>query len=408
MNTTRSMNAVGTKLGAFAACLLACLLSTMAFAGDEGRRQGRVFVMNNEAAGNVIVMMSRDADGSLTRAAEFATGGLGSGPGPLPPALGGPGPGPLPLESQDSLISARRGHFLLAVNARSNDISAMEVTEDGLRLTDRASSGGTFPVSIAYHDGLVYTVNLGGIPTLDSNGGIPTMTAFFLDEHGKLDPIPGSTRVIGSSGSAPADVVFSPDGRFLVVAERVTGLLDVFPVRRDGLLGDKVVTPSNNLDPFGMEFTHDGVLVVSEGVDQAPHIPKPFASTTSSYRVRDDGVLETISKAVPTLQTGACWVRFSKDQKFAYTVNSGGGSLSSYAISPDGELTLAIEVAGITGSPRSAPIDEDITPDGKYLYVDAPLIGSVRGWRVEKDGSLTPLSSHVDGFPVSFSGIVAF
>jgi hypothetical protein len=63
--------------------------------------------------------------------------------------------------------------------------------------------------------------------------------------------------------------------------------------------------------------------------------------------------------------------------------------------------------AADTGGPFSAAIDEAITPDGKFLYVDSPLIGSVRGFRVEKDGSLIPIT-HVEGFPVSFSGVVAF
>ncbi len=408
MNAAKWRNAGDMKLWTLAACLLVCFYSSAASAEDREAQDGKVFVMNNEASGNVIVMMNRAADGALTRAGSYATGGKGSGPGQLPPQLGGPGPGPLPLESQDALISARRGRFLLAVNAGSNNISVMEVTDNGLRVADIVDAGGVYPNSIAYHDGLVYVTSFGAAPTLDTNGDIPTTSGFFLDERGKLHPIPGSTRVIGESGAAPADVVFSPDGRFLVIAERITGLLDVFPVRSDGRLGEKVVTPSNNLDPFGMKFTHDGVLIVTEGVDAPPHVPKPLASTTSSYRLHEDGSLETISNAVPTFQTGACWVRFTKNQKFAFTVNSGGGSLSTYSISPRGELTLVTQVAGITGSRRSAPLDEDVTRDGKYLYVIAPLLGSVFGWQIEDDGTLVPLASSVNGFPISFSGIVAF
>jgi hypothetical protein len=69
-------------------------------------------------------------------------------------------------------------------------------------------------------------------------------------------------------------------------------------------------------------------------------------------------------------------------------------------------LTLLLKAAGNAGT-FGAPIDEAITPDGKFLYVDSPLLHSLRGFRVEKDGSLTPIT-HVEGFPVSFSGIVAF
>jgi 6-phosphogluconolactonase len=373
---------------------------------EEEVQGGAVYVMNNEASDNVIVKLSRDKNGMLARSGEYSTGGLGSGPAPLPPRFGGPGPGPLPLDSQDALISAHNGRFLLAVNAGSNDISVMAVTREGLRLIDKAWSGGIYPVSIAFHNGLVYVINLGGVPTLDGSPGTPTMTGYRLDEDGRLHPIPGSTRVIGDFGSGPADVVFSPNGHYLVVTLRAADLIAVFPVN-DGVAGAEILSPSNNLDPFGMEFTHDGVLVVTEGVDAGPRNPKPNGSSTSSYRIRDNGTLETISSAVPTHQTAACWVRFSRNQKFAYVVNSASNSISTYSISPHGALTLQIEVAANTGLPFSAPIDEAVTPNGKFLYVDSPLIGSLRAFRIEADGSLTAIG-HVEGFPVSFSGIVAF
>lgn len=391
-------------------CLVLMNLSNIARAQEASEAEdqgGAVYVMNNAAAGNVIVKLARDQNGALVRAGEYSTNGLGSGPAPLPVRFGGPGPGPLPLDSADALISAHGGEFLLAVNAGSNDISVMAVTPEGLELTDKAPSGGIYPVSIAYRAGLVYVINLGGVPTLDDSPGIPTMTGFRLDDNGKLDPIPGSTRVIGEFGSAPADVVFSPDGRFLVVSVRAANTIAVFPMDEHGVAGDEILSPSNNPDPFGMEFTHDGVLVVTEGVDAGPRNPKLNGSSTSSYRIRDNGTLETISSAVPTNQTAACWVRFSKDEKFAYVVNSGSNSISTYSISTTGELQLVIQVAAQTGLPFSAPIDEAVTTNGKFLYVDAPLIGSLRGFRIEKDGSLTPVG-HVEGFPVSFSGVVAF
>jgi 6-phosphogluconolactonase (cycloisomerase 2 family) len=177
-------------------------------------------------------------------------------------------------------------------------------------------------------------------------------------------------------------------------------------------LGEKVVTPSNNPTPFGMMFTRTGVLMVTESVDQNPRFPVLNGSTMSSYRIKNDGTLETISRAVPDLQTAACWVRFTNDQRFAFVTNSPSGTVSTYKISPGGELSLAFSIAADTGGRLSAPIDEAITPNGKYLYVDAPhlgapMIGELIGWRVGKNGSLTQVSK-VGGLPISFSGVVAF
>lgn len=379
---------------------------------QAGPKVGAVYVMSNLAEANSIIIFHRDEQGVITRDREVSTGGLGSGPGPLPIEFGPSNQSPLPLESQDSLIAARERQFLIAVNAGSNDISVLKINEDGLQLTDRASSGGIFPVSLAQHHNLVYVVNLGGVPLVGSSPGTPTMTGFFLSPSGKLTPIPGSTIVTGNFGSAPADIVFSPDGRFLVLAERPTNLLDVFPVRDDGTLGEKVVTPSNNPTPFGMMFTRTGVLMVTESVDQNPRFPVLNGSTMSSYRIKNDGTLETISRAVPDLQTAACWVRFTNNQRFAFVTNSPSGTVSTYKISPGGELSLAFSIAADTGGRLSAPIDEAITPDGKYLYVDAPhlgapMIGELIGWRVGKNGSLTQVSK-VGGLPISFSGVVAF
>src|SRR5689334_15779538 len=103
---------------------------------DEERDESKtraVYVMSNLAEGNSIIAFHRDEQGVITRQGEVSTGGRGSGPGPLPVEFGNSGQSPLPLESQDSLIAAREGRFLIAVNAGSNDISVLKITEDGLQ-----------------------------------------------------------------------------------------------------------------------------------------------------------------------------------------------------------------------------------------------------------------------------------
>src|SRR6476620_4900815 len=108
--------------------------------------------------GNTVIVFNRAGDGSLTRIQEVSTGGFGSGAGELPPPLP-PFAGPIPLDSQDAIILTSDGHFLLAVNAGSNDLSVLKVTSQGLRLVDRVPSGGSFPVSVTEYNRLVYVAN---------------------------------------------------------------------------------------------------------------------------------------------------------------------------------------------------------------------------------------------------------
>jgi len=83
------------------------------------RRGGAVFTMSNAAGGNAALAFSRAADGSLTAAGSFATGGLGSGNG---------------LGSQGSVAITDDGRYLLVVNAGSNDVSSFAVEGASLEL----------------------------------------------------------------------------------------------------------------------------------------------------------------------------------------------------------------------------------------------------------------------------------
>jgi DNA-binding beta-propeller fold protein YncE len=60
-------------------------------------------------------------------------------------------------------------------------------------------------------------------------------------------------------------------------------------------------------------------------------------------------------------------VEISHDGRYLFTVNTGSGNISSYAVNPDGSLTL-IGSTPISGG--GADIDARLSPDGRYLLVD--------------------------------------
>lgn len=362
-------------------------------ADEDSGSAGRVYVLTNQAAGNTIVVLNRAADGTLTRVQEVATGGLGSGPIPLPPPIGGPNP----LDSQDALIATPDHRFLLAVNAGSNEVSVLALDNGSLALVDKVPSGGDYPVSLSIHDGIVYVLN---------SHGDPTINGFLLDIAGKLHAIPGSTRSAGAIGSDPAQVAFSPDGRLLIITERLANLIDVFTMDEAGIAAAHAQLISNNHTPFGVSFGHNHVIAITETNERVPRIPVINGASVSTYRIGRDNELEPVSVAVPDHQSAACWIRITPNGRFAYVSNTGSGTLSSYVVSPAGELALLQQLAADTGGPKSVPIDLAITRNGRFLYVLSSLIGTVQGYRIEEDGSLVALTG-VTGFPISVQGIIA-
>jgi 6-phosphogluconolactonase (cycloisomerase 2 family) len=192
----------------------------------------------------------------------------------------------------------------------------------------------------------------------------------------------------------------------LIVTERVTNLIDIFRVAEDGYIEQRTRIPSNNRTPFAIVFGHHHIVAISESNESTPRAAVPHGGSVSTYRITDEDTLEPISKAVADNQSGTCWIRFTPNGRFAYAANAGSGSLSSYQVSRRGELSLQAVQAADTGTPRSVPVDLDITRDGRFLYVVSSLIGTVKGFRIEENGSLTPVAS-IDGFPTSMQGIVA-
>lgn len=169
----------------------------------------------------------------------------------------------------------------------------------------------------------------------------------------------------------------TPDGRRLVVSERVSNRLETLPLDRFGRPGSPVVTASVGATPFGFDFGRHGDLVVSEA----------GASTVSSYRSGSFGSLSPVTRALAVNQGAAWWVAVSPDGRFAYTGNA-SGSISGFSIDPAGALT-ALDADGLTASSPAGFTPRDLAFDhsGRFLYAVSPG-GRVSGYRVGRDGSL--------------------
>jgi 6-phosphogluconolactonase len=335
-------------------------------------RDGAVFTMSNDAQANTVFAYHRSADGSLDAAAQYATGGLGTGAS---------------LGSQGSVTLSEDGRFLLVVNAGSNDISSFVVRGTHLTLRSKVPSGGMMPTSIAERDHLVYVLNAG------SNSNI---SGFWLDAWGRLQPIAGSTRALSAAMPSAAEVAIAPRGLGVVVTEKGTNLIDVFGLHLNGTLGNLETHASSGAVPYGFDFSSSGTLVVSEAAPGA----------VSSYRLDRAGAFSTISASVADNQKAPCWVVVTHDGRFAYTANAGSSSISGYSLARDGALQL-LDANGVTGDmgQNAKPLDMALD-QSRHLYAIDAANHVIDGFSIGEKGSLTPVTS-ATGLPSTLVGVAA-
>lgn len=356
----------------FAPTLFAALVLTV-----SAGAQGSVYTQSNSVQDNQVLAFDRSSGGALSAAGSFATGGAGIGGG---------------LGSQSAVTLTRDGRFLLVTNAGSNDVSVMRIDATGLTLVDREPSRGMRPTSVAEHTGRVYVLN---------TGATPNVAGFTLSSMGDLQPIPAMPSNL-AMGSAPAQVGIGPGGAQVFVTERATNLIDIFALSASGALGAAVQIPSSGATPFGFEFGRNDTLIVSEAAGGATD-----ASSTSSYRI-GLGSLTTVSSALPTTETAACWIVLARNARYAYTTNTGSGTLTGYRVAPGTGALTRLQFDGVSGDLGAGanPLDGATSLDGKYMYVLSPATNEIAAFFVRMNGTLEKLPSQL-GLPNTAAGLAA-
>ncbi|MEU0597985.1 hypothetical protein ABZ484_06965 [Streptomyces sp. NPDC006393] len=370
------LTAALTAAAALSLAAPAASASASASARTESSRQAdtahAVFVQTNGTAGNMIRVFGRAADGSLTSAGEYATGGLGGTEQEAPVDA---------LASQGSLVYANG--LLFAVNAGSDTVTVFKVY-DGTRLRriQVIRSGGDFPVSIAVHGGLAYVLNAGGQGALQ---------AYRLSDN-RLWPIHGDNRSLHLGNatppvhiSAPAQVLVSPDGRYVLVPTKNHNTVQVFPSYGGWLASAPVTSASANPVPFAGVFDERGDLLLTEA----------GTSTVTAYHLNPDGTLSVVGSSASDGQAALCWI-VGVDGHY-YGTNAGSANFSKFEIGPSG-----VPVAETGAASDAGPID--MAASGDYLYVQNAGAGTVTGYAVNPtDGALRQVTS-VTGLPAYDNG----
>jgi len=350
-----------------AASLSLAAFSAHATRADERHAEHAVFVMTNDANANEVKVFERGRAGSLREVRSYTTGGRGSG-GTIDPLL-----------SQGSLTLSRDGKWLFAANAGSGTVSVFRVEGSQLHLTDEVPSGGADPNAVAAHGAYVYVLN---------TAGSSSVVGFHLD-HGKLQRIENSLRFLGRNEAGSASIVFSPDGRFLLVTERTANRIDVFHVLANGELSEVRSNASAGPGAFAATFSPGGTLIVSEtgaGGDND--------STVSSYAVQADLTAHPISTAVPTLGAANCWNVTTPDGRFVYVSNAGSASIAGFAVAPNGALDALPGTIVGSNADGATNLDLAISADGSFLYSLNAGDGTVGVFAIDqRSGALTNLGA---------------
>jgi 6-phosphogluconolactonase (cycloisomerase 2 family) len=354
-----------------------------------------VYVLNNNLVGpNSITVFNRASNGSLTQVATVPIGGVGSGKD-------------FKSGSQGSLIITPQATRLFAVDAGSNQISVVNVLQGHLTLAAVFASGGVSPISLTYRSGLLYVLNAAIGSTKAAN-----VAGFHVDSNGFLHRIAGATRPLSTAHPDPAQVQIDPLGRFLLVTEKATNLIDVYPINSDGSLGGLTTFSSVGATPFGMAFkpasTQDE-FIVSDAAGG------PNGTGAASAYSLTNGSIGLINGPVADHLKAPCWMVVTHNGLFAYTSNADSHAISGYGIQGNGTISL-LNSNGVTATTPSDtfPIEEALSSASQLYVLDTRVMlmppgpATLSGFLIHSNGSLTSVVNSAQiTLPVSAVGLAA-
>jgi 6-phosphogluconolactonase (cycloisomerase 2 family) len=324
---------------------------------------------------NTVVHMRRASTGAITVANSTATGGAGSnGLNAAGTAVAADS-----LTSQYAVTLSSDNSTLFAANAGDGSISAFSIdaSSGNLTLLKKTATSGSFPNSLAYSHGYLYAsfVNSNQVIgfQVNSDGSLTSVGAFAL---------PASFK--------PTQVKASPNGAFLLVGGQSASIV-TFPINSNGSLDTAVInTTSIPAVPFAGVFLNSSTYLTTDAA----------TASLSSYTLNANGTLSAISASIPATGQGAsCWLSITPNGKWAY-VGNGSGTISVYAVSSTGVLTLTNATASNEGLAVAG--DSWISPDGKYLYSAFLKDGSVIAYSInDATGAITKVGSKVQVTPAN-------
>lgn len=361
-----------------------------------------VYSISNAAPKNTLIKFVQRGNGTLKKVQTIKTGGSGG----LAPQPGCEPPGGCPmLDTQSEVVVWKR--LVFAVNAGSDSITSFIEKKNGkLKRVDVQSSMGDFPNSIAVKRGVLYVLNSHS----DSIAG------FKFDKRGEIRRIVNSVRPLAAmqiaQGLSPRQIGFDRTGGVLIVTRLspLPGGIDTFLLNSRNRPGQAIANAPTTPLPFGFAVDRYNNLVMSQ-VSAPPELAMP--GNTATYDINTQTGQLTPIETVTSDGVAPCWVVITRDGRYAFVVNTGGGApdatVARYGLTSAGDLTLL----GLTGENNAngdefARTDEVLSRNGRYLFVLKPAImantSQIDIYR-RSGGDLTLVGNTTPNGPAGMSGL---
>ena len=340
-----------------------------------------LYVMSNDptAGNNSVYGYHRGADGNLyaITGSPFRTGGTGIG-NPMQ-ALG-------PEDSDYQLITNPAHTKLFAVNGGSDTVGVFDIATDGSLTAIAGSqfaSGGNAPVALALvGSNLLVTNQDRDLARPAQTGANANYATLAVSANGALSASGVNAQ---AAGSVPQLLLPTPDGTLAFGAELTFPATTSTPGLRSFTLGANGALTMGTGDvytiPADGNLTNQFVLgLATNPNNKVLYVGLVGRSKVSAWTYDTTGVL-TYKASVAVSGAAPCWIRVSKDGKYAYVTDTAFNQISVMSLSTDG-LTMAeaqlfslagagpsISGGGNAGHSASEAYDEEISPDGKFLCV---------------------------------------
>ena len=279
-----------------------------------------------------------------------------------------------------AMILAPSGSALFVANSGTNDISAYTVKTDGTltAASGTTPTGGMTPLSMAMDSGghFLFVANQ-GLQIDPASGAI----SVFAVQDATLTAVPGSpfrvAELGASSGTGPAGVAVTPDGKFLYVSNQFDSTLTTFSVDASGVLTRGSVVPVGTT-PSALAITPDGgFLYVANSSTVTGFAICNQVVTSCSDPTAPDGTLTALTGSPFSSGLGPASIVAAPSGKFLFVVDRLSNQISEYKIATGtGVLTPNTQATISTGAnPVSATIRVGTTADAttggtkNYLYV---------------------------------------